>query len=109
MEDKTRNQLGRRTRYFASQLRQYRFGASSWSQRCGEDRTGRRRSTRRRPQRRQPRPCRRTRKFVEALDSLRRARKHMAEASHDFGGHRAEALRATDNAIAQLEICLRYE
>ena len=45
----------------------------------------------------------------EALESLRRARKHMAEAAHDFGGHRVDALRATDEAIRQLEICLRYD
>ena len=45
----------------------------------------------------------------EALESLRRARKHMAEAAHDFGGHRVDALKATDEAIRQLEICLRYD
>jgi hypothetical protein len=45
----------------------------------------------------------------EALESLRRARKHMAEAAHDFGGHRVDALRATDEAIHQLEICLKYD
>lgn len=45
----------------------------------------------------------------EALESLRRARKHLAEAAHDFGGHRVDALKATDEAIRQLEICLRYD
>ena len=45
----------------------------------------------------------------EALESLRRARKHMQEAAHDFGGHRVDALRATDDAIRQLEICLKYD
>jgi len=45
----------------------------------------------------------------EALAALRRARLHMAEAAHDFGGHRVEALKATDEAIRQLEICLKYE
>ena len=33
----------------------------------------------------------------------------MNRAAHDFGGHRAEALRATDEAIRQLQICLRYD
>jgi hypothetical protein len=33
----------------------------------------------------------------------------MEHAAHDFGGHRADALRATDDAIRQLEICLRYD
>jgi hypothetical protein len=32
----------------------------------------------------------------EALASLRRAPMHMREAAHDFGGHRVDALRATD-------------
>jgi hypothetical protein len=43
-----------------------------------------------------------------AIDALRRARGHLQEAKHDFGGHRDEAIRATDHAIEQLEICLKY-
>jgi hypothetical protein len=45
----------------------------------------------------------------EALGALRRAKEHMEHAAHDFGGHRVEALRATDEAIRQLEICLKYD
>jgi len=45
----------------------------------------------------------------EALGSLRRAREHMAHAAHDFGGHREEALKATDEAIRQMEICLKFD
>ena len=45
----------------------------------------------------------------EALEALRRARRHMAEAAHDFGGHRVDALKATDEAIRQLEICMKYD
>lgn len=44
-----------------------------------------------------------------ALQELREARHELKEAAHDFGGHRAEALEATDNAIRQLEICLKYD
>jgi hypothetical protein len=44
----------------------------------------------------------------DAIEALRRARAHLEHASHDFGGHRAEAIRATDEAIHQLEICLKY-
>ena len=44
-----------------------------------------------------------------AISSLRDARAHLQEAAHDFGGHKAEAIRATDEAIHQLEICLRYD
>jgi hypothetical protein len=45
----------------------------------------------------------------EAIASLRRAKEHMEHAAHDFGGHRVEAIRATDVAIHQLEDCLRYD
>ena len=45
----------------------------------------------------------------EAIASLRRAKEHMEHAAHDFGGHRVEAIRATDAAIHQLEECLRFD
>jgi hypothetical protein len=45
----------------------------------------------------------------EALGSLRRAKEHMEHAAHDFGGHRVEAIEATNQAIKQLEICLKYD
>ena len=45
----------------------------------------------------------------EALGALRRAKEHMEHAAHDFGGHRVDALKATDEAIRQLEICLKYD
>ena len=41
-----------------------------------------------------------------AIHELREAGKEMKEAAHDFGGHREEALKATDGAIEQLKICL---
>jgi hypothetical protein len=44
-----------------------------------------------------------------AIDSLENARRHLKEARHDFGGHREEALRATDEAIRQLKICLEFD
>jgi len=45
----------------------------------------------------------------EALHALRRAKEHMEHAAHDFGGHRVEAIAATNKAIEQLEICLKYD
>lgn len=45
----------------------------------------------------------------EALGALRRAKEHMEHAAHDFGGHRVEALKATDEAIRQLEVCLKFD
>lgn len=45
----------------------------------------------------------------EAIGSLRRAKEHMEHAAHDFGGHRVEAIRATDDAIRQLELCLKFD
>jgi len=45
----------------------------------------------------------------QALASLRRAKEYMEHAAHDFGGHRVEAIRATNEAIQQLEIALKYD
>lgn len=45
----------------------------------------------------------------EAIAALRRAREHLQHAKHDFGGHRVEALRASDDAIRQLEVCLKFD
>jgi hypothetical protein len=45
----------------------------------------------------------------EALGSLRRAKEHMEHAAHDFGGHRVEAIEATNQAIKQLELCLKFD
>ncbi len=45
----------------------------------------------------------------DAIASLRRARDHMEHAAHDFGGHRVDAIHATDEAIRQLQICLQYD
>jgi hypothetical protein len=45
----------------------------------------------------------------EAIGSLRHAREHLEHAKHDYGGHRAEAIRAIDGAIQQLEVCLKYD
>ena len=45
----------------------------------------------------------------DAIAALRRAKAHLENAKRDFGGHRADAVRAIDHAIEQLEICLKYE
>jgi hypothetical protein len=45
----------------------------------------------------------------EAIGALRRARAHLEHAAHDFGGHRVDAIKATDEAIRQLEVCLKYD
>ena len=44
----------------------------------------------------------------EAIHALENAKRHLLEARHDFGGHREDAVRATDEAIRQLQICLQY-
>jgi len=44
-----------------------------------------------------------------AVDALVKARSDLQHAAHDFGGHRVKAIRATDAAIEQLKICLRYD
>lgn len=44
-----------------------------------------------------------------AIDALDRARMHLQEAKHDFGGHRVDALKAIDAAQRQLNVCLKYD
>ncbi len=44
-----------------------------------------------------------------ALRELREAKKELQTASHDFGGHRKEAIEAVDNAIKQLQEALEYD
>ena len=45
----------------------------------------------------------------KAIASLERAKYALQHASHDFGGHRADALAATDRAIEQLRLALQYD
>lgn len=43
-----------------------------------------------------------------ALGALHDAREHLEHASHDFGGHRVDALHAIDEADRQLRLCMQY-
>jgi hypothetical protein len=56
-----------------------------------------------------PVPPERHPKIREALASLRASREDLEHAAHDFGGHRVDAIHAIDEAIKQLEICLKYD
>ena len=47
-------------------------------------------------------------RIATAIDALKDARAYMAEAPHDFGGHKVEAILACDKAIHQLELALAY-
>jgi hypothetical protein len=48
-------------------------------------------------------------KIRHAIKALEAARDDLQDASHDFGGHRAEALEAVNNAIKQLQEALQYD
>lgn len=47
-------------------------------------------------------------RIARAIEQLRDARAYLVEAPHDFGGHKADAIRATDEAIRQLNFALAY-
>jgi hypothetical protein len=47
-------------------------------------------------------------RISRAIEALRDARAYLQEAPHDFGGHKREAIRATDEAIRQLNFALEY-
>jgi hypothetical protein len=44
-----------------------------------------------------------------AMEALRNAKQHLEHASHDFGGHRVDAIRAIEEAHHQLEACLEFD
>ena len=44
-----------------------------------------------------------------ALTELAATREELKTAAHDFGGHRAAALKAVNNAITQLQIAEKYD
>lgn len=47
--------------------------------------------------------------IFRTIRELKASRIYLEKAPHDFGGHRADALRDVDAAIKQLEIALKYE
>jgi len=47
-------------------------------------------------------------RIATAIAALRDARACLEAAPHDFGGHKADAIRAIDNAIRQLNLALAY-
>jgi hypothetical protein len=44
-----------------------------------------------------------------AIGELVEARKELQTAAHDFGGHRAAAMRAVDAAIKQLRLAQQFD
>jgi len=44
-----------------------------------------------------------------AIRELQEAKRELETAAHDFGGHKAEAIEAVDNAIRQLQQALQYD
>jgi hypothetical protein len=47
-------------------------------------------------------------RIANAIAALKEARDYMRSAPHDFGGHKVAAIRATDEAIRQLDFALHY-
>lgn len=47
-------------------------------------------------------------RIAAAITALRDAKAYMQAAPHDFGGYKAAALRASDEAIRQLNFALAY-
>lgn len=47
-------------------------------------------------------------RIAAAITALRDARAYLEAAPHDFGGHKAAAIRASDDAIRQLNLALEY-
>lgn len=47
-------------------------------------------------------------RIATAIRELEEAVKYMEAAPHDFGGHKAEAIRASKEAVTQLKLALEY-
>jgi hypothetical protein len=47
-------------------------------------------------------------RIARAIEALKDARAYLQAAPHDFGGHRVEAIRASEDAIRQLNFALAY-
>ena len=47
-------------------------------------------------------------RIAKAIEALREAKAYMQAAPHDFGGHRVDAIRATEDAIKQLDLALAF-
>jgi len=47
-------------------------------------------------------------RIAKAIEAIRDAKAYMEAAPHDFGGHKADAIRASDEAIRQLNLALAY-
>ena len=47
-------------------------------------------------------------RIARAIEALRDAVGYMQAAPHDFGGHRVDAIRASNEAIRQLNFALQY-
>ena len=43
-----------------------------------------------------------------AIKALEAAKAELVAAPHDFGGHRADAVKAVDNAVSQLNLALQF-
>lgn len=44
----------------------------------------------------------------DAMEALRQARGNLDHASHEFGGHRAAAIKHIDEAMHELQTCMKY-
>lgn len=44
----------------------------------------------------------------DAMEALRQARSNLDHASHNFGGHRVAALKHIDEAMHELQTCMKY-
>ena len=47
-------------------------------------------------------------RIVAAIEALKEAHAYLAAAPHDFGGHKADAMRASENALRELNLALKY-
>lgn len=48
-------------------------------------------------------------RLQRAIEELRDVKKHLEKAPHDFGGHKADAIKSVTEAIKQLELAVKFD
>jgi Spy/CpxP family protein refolding chaperone len=48
-------------------------------------------------------------RLQKAIEELREVKTHLEKAPHDFGGHKADAIKSVTEAIKQLEAAVKFD
>jgi hypothetical protein len=61
------------------------------------------------PQKGDTKPEEKHPRLQKAIEELREVKTHLEKAPHDFGGHKADAIKSVTEAIKQLEAAVKFD